>query len=86
MLTHRYTQRDADGFKRFGDVSNGVPFDWGLANADGAWFNLVPTKGVHTPEDVDKAKRMLKGNRDVVGTIKVFWIETTNQETPCKQS
>lgn len=70
-----YTKEEAARFERFGDTSNGIPFDWWLVNADGAGFCLIPTKGTHSPEAVEKAKRMLKGNRDVVGSIKVCWLE-----------
>ena len=46
-----------------GDVTpNGIPFDWGLAGPDGAWYTLFPRKG----DDVMTAKRWLRNTQDVV--------------------
>ncbi len=54
--------------------AEGVPYTWGLAGPDGAWFILKPHKGVHTKEDVDKAKAALRSSRDVV-ELDVEWRE-----------
>ena len=70
-----YTHEDADRCKKYGDVVNGISFDWWLVNANGAGFCLLPTKGLHTEEQVKKAKAQLKANRDVVGSIKVCWLK-----------
>jgi hypothetical protein len=43
-----------DGF------SHGVPYTWGLAGPDGAWFTLKPMKGVHNQADVRKAQGGLR--------------------------
>jgi hypothetical protein len=51
------------------ETPNGVVYDWGLAGPGGAWFNLF-REPHHTQEDIDKAKRHLRNERDVV-SIKV---------------
>lgn len=48
-----------------------MAFEWGLANADGAWFRLL-AEPHHTKEDVAYAKAAIKRTRDVVGRIQVF--------------
>ena len=51
---------------RFGDVTdNGIAFEWGLAGMEGAWFTLLP-EDCHTALDVEKAKKELRSQRDVV--------------------
>lgn len=79
MKETRYSSEDIAGFIRHGDVAEGVPFEWWLANADGAGFCLVPTKGVHTDEQVKRAKQELMRNRDVVGRIGVYWVNPSRQ-------
>lgn len=71
----QYTKEDIQRFEKYGDVANGVPFDWWLVNQDGAGFCLVPTRGVHTEEQVAVAKQKIKMDRDVVGAIRVFWLK-----------
>jgi len=42
-----------------------IPYEWGLAGADGAWFRLKPKP--NTPNSyVAEAKKCLRKNRDVV--------------------
>lgn len=71
-----YTPQDAAKFAGWGDTANGIPFDWWLANADGAGFCLVPTIGIHTEGQVETAKARLKRDRDVVGRILVHWLKS----------
>jgi hypothetical protein len=42
-----------------------IPYQWGLAGRDGAWFRLQPPKGTSI-EYIIEAKRCLYINRDVV--------------------
>ena len=66
-----YTQAEVERFRKFGDVTpNGVVFDWGLAGPNGASFTLI-RESHHTDEDIEKAKRYLNRERDVVGKIRV---------------
>jgi len=69
-----YTKQDAEKFEKYGDVAKGVPFDWWLVNQNGAGFCLVPTRGVHTEEQVEAAKAHIRADRDVVGGVKTFWL------------
>jgi hypothetical protein len=75
MISTRYTSEDAHRFAKYGDTAEGVPFDYWLCGAAGAGFCLVPTRGVHTDEQVGRARAKLKRDRDVVGRIETFWIE-----------
>lgn len=54
-------------------TENGIPYDWEYAGMEGARFWLLPTKGQHSKEQVEQAKRQLKRDHDVVGAIKVEW-------------
>ena len=59
-----------DRAKRRGNVTpNGVAFDWWLVNADGAGYELL-REPHHSDEDIEAAKRYLRGNHDVV-TLRV---------------
>ena len=61
-----YTAEEIERFRKFGDeTDNGVAFDWGYANINGAYFILL-REPKHTDEDIAKAKAFLKRNRDVV--------------------
>jgi len=42
-----------------------IPYEWGLAGCDGAWFRLAPSRDVPI-EYVAEAKQCLYRNRDVV--------------------
>jgi len=53
-------------------TSNGVPYDEWLTGPDGMHFTLHPEKGLHTDEDVIKARNELRRNRDVV-SMHVIW-------------
>ena len=46
-------------------TSNGVPYEWSLANADGAAFTLYPVAGM-TRDQVREAEAEIRRNRDVV--------------------
>lgn len=46
-------------------TSNGVRYDWGLASAAGAYFNLIKTPDV-TPEQLKAAKNEIRRGHDVV--------------------
>ncbi len=66
-----YSQTELAKFKRFGDVTpNGVVFDWWLASRNGAGFCLL-REPHHTDDDIEKAKRHIETDRDVVGKIGV---------------
>jgi hypothetical protein len=57
---------DRDSAIRHHEVTpSGVPFNWGLANCDGAWFHLLVEPGT-TKEAIASAKTYLKQTRDVV--------------------
>ena len=56
-----------------------VAFEWELAGTEGGRFTLLP-EAHHTPEDVEKAKRSIKKNREVVGRIRV--IRPTHKGNP----
>lgn len=60
--------RDCDEAKQGGEVTpgkNGVAYQWGIQNADGAWFVLFREKH-HSDADIQRAKRHLHNSRDVV--------------------
>ena len=42
-----------------------VCFEWGVQNADGAWFRLL-REPRHTDAEINFAKRSLRNSRDVV--------------------
>jgi len=46
-------------------IKNGVFYSWGLASADGAWFNLVALPDT-TKEQLDKTRKELLDEQDVV--------------------
>ena len=47
------------------DSVNGIPYEWGLAGPEGAWFTLIALPGT-TVAEIDAAKRELRATRDVV--------------------
>lgn len=46
-------------------TSNGIPYTWGLAGPDGAWFMLIATPDT-SEEELQSAKEQLRRERDVV--------------------
>lgn len=46
-------------------TSSGVPYTWGLAGPDGAWFQLIATPNT-TEEQLRESKDQLRRERDVV--------------------
>jgi hypothetical protein len=63
-------ERVAHARKHHDVTNNGVAFEWWLANCDGAGF-LILREPHHTDEDIDRAKSLIKADRDVVGAIRV---------------
>lgn len=63
----RDTRREGCAMIRVDDMETaaGVPFIWGLANADGAYFELLAMPGT-TAEQIKAAKHKLRNDRDVV--------------------
>ena len=58
--------------RRIGDVTpNGVAFDWWLVSAEGAGFALL-REAQHSDDDIERARRHLLADRDVVGRIRVL--------------
>ncbi|MFA5340331.1 MAG: hypothetical protein WC332_01000 [Clostridia bacterium] len=56
----------ADMIRLYPDqVQNGVFYSWGLASADGAWFNLIALPDT-LPEQIEQAKKQIRYNQDVV--------------------
>lgn len=51
---------------------NGIPYEWGLAGSEGAWFDLHPVRGKHSASDVKIAKAHLRNAQDVV-RLTVIW-------------
>ncbi len=47
------------------EMVEGVPYEWGLAGPDGAWFNLIKLPDT-TEEQIKCAKFRLRTDRDVV--------------------
>lgn len=75
ILKTTYTHQQAARFAGFGDITtNGVPFDTGLAGADGAWFTLLQLPGVDV-DDLMIAAEEIHHQRDVVGTIGIARVE-----------
>lgn len=70
----KYTKADADKARAFGDVAEGVAYDWWLVNADGAGFCLL-REPHHTDEDILRALAKVRRDRDVVGRIGVAKVE-----------
>jgi hypothetical protein len=54
-------------------IAGDMSYDWDFAGPDGAAF-VLKREPRHTDEDVEKAKRELYRDRDVVGAIKVVRI------------
>jgi len=48
------------------DYTHIMEYDWWLAGPDGASFTLFPLRGVHTSDQIKRAKRALQDARDVV--------------------
>jgi hypothetical protein len=66
-----YTQDQLQRAKRHNVVTdNGVAYTWWLSGSEGASFALF-REPRHTDEDIDRAKRWLRNNRDVV-TIHIY--------------
>lgn len=63
-----FTKQQLNHATAFGDVTETVPpvaFNWGYAGPHGAWFTLLRMPE-HTDEDIERAKRYLRNERDVV--------------------
>lgn len=68
-LEKTYTVAERDRIIAFGDVTtNGIPYDWGLAGPDGAWYTLL-VNSEHTDSDIKKAAVELFMQQDVVGLV-----------------
>ncbi len=57
-----------------------IPYEWGLAGPDGAWFKLKPSASV-SEAYVAEAKACLRRNRDVV-QLKVERVRSADKEPP----
>lgn len=62
------------------DYSEGILMEWGLAGPDGAWFCIFPIHGFHTTQQVASVKQRIKYDRNVVGAIKVQWVQDGSPE------
>src|SRR5262245_32048877 len=61
-----YSRADVEKERKHGNVtSNGVVFDWWHVNINGAGFALI-REPFHTDEDMQKAERLIRGDRDVI--------------------
>lgn len=58
-----------------------IDYEWWLTGPQGARFCLYPERGKHTPEDVERARRWLKHNHDVV-SLQIRWKELDDKVAP----
>lgn len=66
MSAAHYSAAELAQARRYGDVTaNGIAFDWWLASIDGAGFALL-REPHHSDADIERAKRLLRDDRDVV--------------------
>lgn len=63
-----FTKQQLNHATASGDVTETAPpvaFNWGYAGPHGAWFTLLRMPE-YTDEDIERAKRYLRNERDVV--------------------
>ena len=77
-LTMKHSRDSVRKAKEWGDVAEGVSFDWWTEGREGAGFCLF-REPHHTDEDIKKAKEYLMRMRDVVGKISVKYIPTISE-------
>lgn len=62
------------------DQNNGLMiYESYITGPQGAKFILYPEKSGHTQEDIEKAKRWLRANQDVV-KIDIDWVEAGSKK------